>query len=446
MSHKNGEMVVASTEKFRLRTSAIATFFGQYRWLMCILLFGATTFSLIDRQTISILKPVLSFELHWNAMDYANIVLAYQIGQLFLFGIILSVIIDLIGARWGYFIAVAIWTVAYIACGFAGSLLGFLILLFVMGVGQGGNFPAAVKVVAEWFPQRERALATGIFNAGIGVGMFAAPLLVLVVANALGWRMTFVVIGGLGLIWLILWFVLYRRPQECPKMSSEESACLENDKQTREKSVPWWIGLNWWVALRATLAFSVGKFLTDWVWWLLLFWLPVFISREYDVGVNAFAKPLRLILLMALLGSVAGGGISYAFAVNGTSANAARKWTMLICALCALPVMFTMHIGSWWASVAIISVTAAAYQGFSTNLFTLPSDMLPKQIVSTVVGIGSTAGVIGGILMAMNIGKVLQYTGGNYTPIFVTAGVACLLALGIIHLLTPKLTPARAFG
>jgi ACS family hexuronate transporter-like MFS transporter len=410
---------------------------GWVRWVICAFLFFATTLNYVDRFTISVLKPTLSLQFHWSELDYANIIgwftLAYAIGYV-LFGRM----IDKLGAKLGYAIAVVIWTVAHIACAFVGSLAGFGYMLFALGLGQAGNFPAALKAVAEWFPQRERALANGVFNAGSNIGAILTPLIVPIITLYFGWRMAFVATGSLSLIWLVLWVAFYRRPREHPKVKPAELAYIESDQQVVEKPVPW-LKL---FPVKETWAFAIAKFLTDPVWWFYLFWLPAFFVKKYGLDLKSFGPPIIVIYILSDVGSIAGGWMSSAMIKQGASVNASRKLTMLICAMCVLPVMSVMFLSNEWLAVAIIGLATAAHQAFSANLFTIPSDTMPKAAVASVVGIGGTAGAIGGWLMAKATGLVLQAT-GSYAAIFIGMATMYLVALVVIHWLSPRLAPAK---
>ncbi|MDE2134327.1 MAG: MFS transporter [Alphaproteobacteria bacterium] len=410
---------------------------GWYRWIICAFLFFATTLNYVDRQTIAVLKPVLSREYGWTELDYANIILffqtAYAIGYV-LFGRL----IDKLGARLGYSIAVVIWTCAHVACAFVSSLAGFSVMLFALGLGQSGNFPAALKAVAEWFPQRERALANGVFNAGSNIGAILTPLIVPIITLTFGWRMAFVATGSLSLIWLILWIAVYRRPAEHKRVSPAELAYIESDKPAPEKPVPW-LKL---IFVKETWAFALAKFMTDPIWWFYLFWLPPFFVKEYGLDIRTFGPPIIVIYILSDLGSIAGGWMSSTLIKRGASVNVARKLTMLLCAFAVMPVMFAQYAANMWLAVAIVGLATAAHQAFSANLYTLPSDLFPKAAVGSVSGIGGTAGAVGGMLMAFLTGLVLQYM-GTYVPIFIAAGTMYLAALLVIHSITPRLAPAK---
>jgi ACS family hexuronate transporter-like MFS transporter len=405
--------------------------------VICAFLFFATTLNYMDRQTIAVLKPTLSHDFHWNELDYANIIFyfqcAYAVGYV-LFGRL----IDKLGARLGYSIAVVIWTSAHIACAFVGSLAGFGYMLFALGLGQSGNSPAALKVVAEWFPQRERAFANGLFNAGSNIGAILTPMIVPIITLTFGWRMAFVATGSLSLIWLIWWIAVYRRPRESKRLKPAELAFIESDQQAPTKQVPWFSLF----PVKETWAFAIAKFLTDPIWWFYLFWLPAFFVKKYGLDIKTFGSPIIVIYLLSDIGGIAGGWMSSAMIKAGASVNVARKSTMLLCALCVLPVMFAMYVSNEWAAVGLVGLATAAHQAFSANLLALPSDLMPKAAVGSVVGIGGTAGSLGGMLMTWGTGQILQYT-GSYTPIFIIAGTMYLVALVVMQRLSPRLTPAQ---
>ena len=410
---------------------------GWQRWIILSFLFFATTLNYVDRLTLGVLKPVLSGEFHWSEIDYSHIVFwftaAYAIGY-FIFGRA----IDWLGAKLGYSIAVIIWTAAHLACALVGSATGFSIMLFALGLGQSGNFPAALKAVAEWFPKRERALANGIFNAGTNVGAVITPLLVPIITLAYGWRVAFIATGSLSAIWLVLWLVRYRDPRQDRNVSPAELAHIESDKPLPETRVPWLRLL----AVRETWAFALGKFLTDPVSWFYQFWLPAFFVKKYGLDIKSFGPPIIVIYLMSDVGSVAGGWLSSTLIKHGVSLNFARKLAMLICAVCVLPVAFSGIIAQEWIVVVLVGLAAAAHQGFSANLWAIPADTMPRTAVASVVGIGGTAGAIGGMVIATVVGLVLALT-NSYSLIFAMIPAMYFIALGVAHLLAPRLAPAK---
>jgi ACS family hexuronate transporter-like MFS transporter len=409
---------------------------GRVRWVICWLLFAATALNYIDRQIIAILQPELAQQFSWTETDYANIVfsfqLAYALGYL-AFG----KLIDRMGARIGYTLAVSFWTVAHVAHAWAGSLLDFLVVRFAVGLGESGNFPAGLKAVAEWFPKKERAFAIGVFNAGTNVGAIITPLIVPVITIKLGWRAAFLITGGFTVVWLVLWLAIYRAPRLHPRVGRAELTLIESDPADPPVAVPWLSLLK----VRETWAYATAKFLIDPIWWMYLFWLPDFLVKRHHLDLKTFGMPLVAIYLMADVGSVAGGFVSSRLIRAGFTVNAARKWTMLGCAVLVTPIVAASYVESVWAAVAIIGLAAAAHQGFSCNLFAFPSDVFPRQTVGSLVGIGGTAGAIGGMLLAKYAGWVLDRF-GSFTPIFVLAGLTYALALLVVHILSPRLAPA----
>ena len=390
------------------------------------LLFGATTVNYVDRQVLGILAPTLTRELRWTETDYAAIVswfsIAYGVGLL-----VMGRVMDWIGVRAGLALAVLVWSLAAMGHALARTVAGFGIARALLGAGESGNFPAAVKAVAEWFPQKERALATGIFNAGSNVGVIVAALLVPSIALGLGWRWAFLATGALDLLWLALWLALYRAPnREAPVADAERA--------------PWRALLG----RRQTWAFIVGKAMTDPVWLFYLFWLPKFLDASFGVRLVGLAAPLVVIYVAADVGSITGGWLSGALIKRGWSVNRGRKAALLAAALCVLPTMFAPAAGSMWVAVGIVSVAAGAHQWWSANLFTTVSDMFPRGAVASVVGIGGCAGLFSAFGLQRLTGAILQATGGNYGPIFAVLGLAYVGALGLIHLLVPRLEPAEA--
>ncbi len=428
---------------------------GRFRWTICGLLFLATTINYVDRQVIGILKPMLQGRFGWSEIDYGDLVftfqLAYAIGFLFA-----GRIMDRFGAKKGYALALTVWSLAAIATAWApaygatmsgvlaviglkysASVAGFLLARFVLGLGEAGNFPAAIKTVAEWFPRRERALATGIFNAGTNVGAIITPLVVPFITVRFGWEWAFIGTGAAGLGWLVIWWLMYHQPDEHPRVTPAEVAYVRSDPPESTAKVPWLTLL----PHRQTWAFAIGKLMTDPIWWLYLFWMPDFFSRNYGLSLLELGPPIIVIYLVADVGSVGGGWLSSSLIRRGWSVNGARKTAMLICALAVVPIVFASHATSMWAAVALISLAASAHQGWSANLFTLTSDMFPRQAVGSVVGLGGFAGAVGGMMIAKLTGYILQTT-GSYTPVFVIAGTTYLVTLLIMHLLVPKLEPA----
>ena len=412
---------------------------GRYRWTICALLFFATTINYIDRQILGILAPTLSKDIGWNEEQYGAIVswfsVAYALGFLFA-----GRIMDRFGTRRGFAGSIVVWSMSAMSTAFARTAGQFSAARFALGIGESGNFPASIKTVAEWFPARERAFATGIFNAGSNVGAIVTPIVVPWIALNWGWRAAFIATGALG-------FPLARgvaaglsaaraTPEVSRRRSSSTFAAI---RPSRPSSVRWLELLKH----RQTWAFAIGKFMTDPIWWFYLYWLPKFLDARYGIKLGSVAAPLVVIYLMADGGSVFGGWLSGFFINRGWSVNAGRKMAMLIAALAIVPTMFAPAASSLWIAVAIVSVAAAAHQWWSANIFTLSSDMFPRSALGSVVGIGGFFGAAGGVLFQRATGWVLQHNGSNYTPIFIVCGLAYVTALAVIQLLAPKLQRAE---
>lgn len=439
----------------------IPTRVGRQRWIICTLLFFAATVNYIDRQVIGILKPTLATEFGWTESDYSWIVFAFQtayaIGLLFV-----GNLMDRFGTKKGFSFSIIVWSIGAMlhawavpigvaviglmvaigfdssTLGFSASVIGFMIARFILGIGEAGNFPASIKTVAEWFPKKERALATGIFNSGTNIGALATPLIVPWIAITWGWYEAFIITGIIGFIWLVFWLIFYHKPEEHPRLSKAELDYIQSDPQEPTVKIPW----KNLFPHRQTWAFAVGKFLTDPIWWVYLFWLPDFLNKQHGLDLKNFGIPLAIIYIIADVGSIGGGWLSGFFIKRGWSINKSRKTAMLICALAVVPIIFASMTSNLWVAVILIGIAAAAHQGWSANIFTLTSDMFPKQAVGSVVGIGGMAGAIGGMFIAKLVGYILDST-GSYVPIFAIAASAYLIALLVIHLLAPKLEPAK---
>jgi ACS family hexuronate transporter-like MFS transporter len=422
------------------------------RWRICALLFFASAINYIDRQVIGILKPTLERDFLWTEVDYSDIVFAFQcayaIGYL-----IAGRVVDKIGTKRGLALALVIWSLAalghaqaplygkpigmllaVVGLKYSASVAGFIAARFMLGLGESGNFPASIKAVTEWFPRSERALATGIFNAGTNVGALVAPLAVPWLTIRFGWQWAFIATGALGFAWLAGWWLVYEHPDRHERLSIAERAHIAGDTAIEGPATAWRDLL----PHRQTWAFAIAKFITDPIWWLYLYWIPDFFSKTHGLSLGELGPPLVVIYLIADLGSVGGGWLSSSLLRRGWSTNAARKTTMLVAAVAVVPIAFAPAVRSEWAAVAIIGLAAAAHQGWSANLFTLAPDMFPRQDVGSVVGIGGTAGAIGGMLIAKLTGWILQYT-GSYVPVFLIAASGYLVALAILHALVPRL-------
>jgi ACS family hexuronate transporter-like MFS transporter len=430
--------------------------------MICTMLFVATTINYIDRQVIGLLKPSLQHEFAWTERDYAAIVFTFQLA--YAIGLLLAGrVMDRLGTKKGFALAIILWSVAAVGHAFAnvfpdlrfpavnldehtgvtfvtlgGAAAGFALARFFLGLGEAGNFPASIKTVAEWFPRRERAFATGIFNSGTNIGALITPLVVPPLVAVWGWQEAFVATGLLGFLWLVWWWVSYTTPDQHPSVTPEELALIHSDPPETVTPIPWARLMSY----RQAWAFALGKFLTDPVWWLYLFWIPDFLNRNYGLDLRQSMMPLFVIYLICDIGSIGGGWLSSFFLKRGWTANAARKVTMLTCALAVTPIVFAPKVTGLWSAVLLVALAASAHQGWSANLFTLVSDMFPRRAVGSVVGFGGMAGAIGGMCLTLVVGEILQRT-GSYVGVFLIAGFAYLVGLAVIHLLVPRLEPAR---
>jgi ACS family hexuronate transporter-like MFS transporter len=436
---------------------------GKQRWVICGLLFFAATVNYIDRQVLGILKPTLVTELGWkDERIYAAIVFTFQLA--YAIGLLgAGKVMDSLGVRRGFAVFVVVWSIAAVGhaaadwfswlhiptvnldpkTGFAivmlgGSAAGFAFMRFLLGLGEAGNFPASIKTVAEWFPKKERALATGIFNSGTNVAALITPVSVPFITAAWGWKWAFILTGLTGFIWLAWWLWEYKLPEDHAKVGPAELAYIRSDPVEPITPVPWRAVL----PLRQTWAFALGKFLTDPFWWMYLFWIPDFLHRNYGLDLKASALPLVIIYGFASVGSIGGGWLSSRLLGLGWTPNRARKTAMLVCALAVVPIMFASKASNVWVATLLVALAAAAHQGWSANIFTITSDMFPKQAVGSVVGIGGMTGGFGGMLIALVVGEILQRT-GSYFLIFLMPSAAYLVALLVIHLLAPRLEPAK---
>ena len=399
----------------------------SYRWTICALLFVVTTINYVDRQVLGILAPTLQRELHWSESQYGDVVSWFSLVYAFGF-LIAGRWLDRVGVRRGFATAVVVWSLAAIGHAFARTTAAFSAARALLGLGESANFPGAIKTVAEWFPKEERALATGIFNAGTNTGAIVTPLLVPWIALTWGWRSAFIVTGSIGFLWLILWLALYRSP---PASSTEADEAAER--------VPW-IRL---LGVRQTWAIVAGKLLADPIWWFYLYWLPKFLDAKYGIKLAQVALPLIVVYLVADVGSIAGGWLSSGLIKRGWTVNRARKTAMLLMALVIVPTALAPRAGTLWTAVLIVSVAAAAHQGWSANVYTLASDMFPRSAVASISGIGGFAGAMGGVLFQRVTGRILDANGNDYTPIFLVCGLAYVTAWSIIQILAPTLEPAR---
>jgi MFS transporter, ACS family, hexuronate transporter len=410
---------------------------GGRRWLICGLLFFATTVNYMDRQVIGLLKPTLQLQFGWTEVGYSNIVLAFQ----FAYGaglLFIGKLIDRLGTRKGFSLAVFVWSAAAMAHAAASSVVQFAVARFSLGLGEAGSFPAAVKAVAEWFPKRERALATGLFNSGSNIGAIVTPLVVPWITYRFGWRMAFIATGALGLVWILCWLAVYRRPEEDKLVSAAELAYIHSDREEHGATIP----LRTLITLRQAWAVASGKFFTDPIWFVYLFWMPDFLSRNLGLNLRGMALPLFVIYSGACVGSIGGGWLSSWLLKKGWTLNSSRKTALLVCALAVTPIMIAAHTKDAWLAVFLIALAAGAHQGWSANIYTLASDMFPRSAVGSVVGFATMAGAFSGMFVAKAVGYILQST-GSYVAVFVMAGVAYLVAFGFVQLLAPRLEPAQ---
>ena len=421
---------------------------GKYRWTICSLVFFATTINYLDRAVISLLKSTLSKEFAWSETDYANIVVSFQL--CYAFGLLgAGKLIDKFGTKIGYGIATGLWSIAAVGHALVTSTVGFFVARGALGITEAGNFPAAIKTIAEWFPKKERALATGIFNSGANVGAILAPLTVPFIANLYGWKWAFIITGLIGFIWLIFWFLIYDIPQKHKKLLQPEYDYIHKDEENliiinnNEPKLTWGKLLKY----KQTWAFAIGKFLTDPVWWFYLFWLPDFLEKQYGLTKTQIALPVALAYTLATIGSILGGWLPLVFIKRGATIFRSRKKAMFIYALFALPVIAAQYLGSinMWLAVSTIGLAMAAHQAWSANIYTTVSDMFPKSTTASVIGIGGMFGALGGILIAKSAGRLFDFYKAEghietgYFIMFLICSVAYILAWVIMNLLVPKM-------
>lgn len=457
---------------------------GKYRWTVCAMLFFATTVNYLDRQVLSLLAPDLSKEFGWTNSDYANITAVFQ----FVYAISMLLagrVVDRLGTKLAFILAITVWSIGAIlhaysipmgaglnailgAVGIAAvpvSVAGFMIARAVLAIGEAGNFPAAIKATAEYFPKRERSFATGIFNSGANIGAVLAPISVPWIAAQWGWQAAFIAIGAIGFVWMVMWQLLYAKPEQQKRLSSAELAYINSDVVVTpavggQVAAPESARLSWFqlLAFRQTWAFAFGKFMTDGVWWFFLFWLPKYLSAQYGMEKTAIMVPLAVLYSMTMFGSIGGGWLPTWFINKGATPYDGRMKAMLLIALCPLVVLLAQPFGyiSVWVPVVLIGIGASAHQAWSCNLFTTVSDMFPKSSVASVVGIGGMAGGLGGVLVSKMGGWVFDYYGPlgqiktGYTIMFAVCALAYLVAWCVMKALVPThseiVAPAPTFG
>jgi len=407
---------------------------GRVRWTVCTMLFAATSINYMDRQVIAILKPTLEHSIGMTEVSYGYIVDAFQIA--YAIGLLVAGrLIDKLGTRIGYMLVMATWSLSAMGHALANTVLEFGFARFCLGLGESGNFPAAIKTVAEWFPQSERSLATGIFNSGANVGAILAPAIVPWVTLRYGWHAAFLTTGMFSVLWILWWFRYYRRPSDHPTLTARELRHIYQEAaENLGPSVPWLRLL----VCRQTWAYSAAKFLTDPIWWFYLFWLPSYFSTKFNLNLSHLGLPLIVVYNVSVIGSIGGGWLPAPFRRLGVSPNSARLAAMLVCASLVVPIFTAASVKSMWTAIALIGVAAGAHQGWSANLFTTSSDMFPRSAVGAVVGIGGMAGSAGSALFAFFAGHILQLT-HSYAILFGIASSAYLLALIVLYLLAPGL-------
>jgi len=394
---------------------------SNYRWRILTLLFFATTINYIDRQVIGILKPFIAEDLGWGEADYGYIVTAFQIA--YAIGLLTTGrLLDKFGVRIGYLWAIVIWSIAGMAHAAARGVASFAVARFALGIGESANFPAAIKSVAEWFPKKERAFATGLFNSGATVGAVTAPLIVSAITLALGWQWAFIITGALGFIWVVLWLAYYHAPEKHPKVSKAELDYINQDEDRNNNSGQ---AMKWrdLFKYRETVAICSTRFISDWVWWFFLFWIPDFLSKTHGVDIKEVVLPLIVIYAVSSVGGIGGGWLSSKFIRMGRSIDFSRKTVILICAVLVLPVMLVSSISNLWVAVGLITLAAAGHQGWAANIFTIVSDIYPKNAVASMIGLSGFTGAIGGALSASFVGLMLETTGSYFLMFMVAASV-----------------------
>jgi len=414
---------------------------NNFRWIIVLLLFFATAINYIDRQIIGILKPFIATDLNWSEEDYGYIITAFQIS--YAIGLLLTgPFLDKFGTRIGYLSAVALWSIAGIAHAMASSVLGFAFFRSILGLGEAASFPAAVKSVAGWFPKRERALATGLFNSGSTIGAIIAPIIVTSVTLLLNWKWAFIITGLLGFLWILLWLLVYRSPSEHPKLSAEELQYINQDDETEKDLAPEQPSIKWKQLLqfRSTYAICITRFISDWVWWFFLFWIPDYLSKLMHLDMKALVLPLIIIYAVSSIGGISGGWLSSFLIKSGITVDKARKVTILICAILVLPIMALSFTTNIWIIIFFLSLAAAGHQGWAANIFTVISDIYPKTAVASMMGLSGFFGAIGGALSASFVGFLLETT-NSYTIIFLVASLMYIANWIIIKVMIPTIAP-----
>ena len=414
----------------------------RYRWIICALLFFATTINYIDRQILSLVKPLLDGELHWTNEQFGMVNSAFQAA--YAIGLLgFGWFIDRFGTKIGYALSITLWSLSAMGHALVGSIAGFRWARIALGASEAGNFPAAIKTVAQWFPRSERAFATTLFNSGANVGAILAPASVPFIAAAWGWRAAFVAAGVAGFVWLVFWWLMYETPEKHARVSPAELALITSDAaDTQTATIPWLTLLK----IPQTWSFIIAKFLTDPVWWFFLIWLPDYFNKTKGLDIKKLGLPLVTIYVIVTVLSIAGGWLANALVRRGWSENRTRKTCMFIFALAVLPILFVKGAGLWGA-VVLIGIAGAAHQAWSANLFTTVSDIFPKRAIGSVIGLGGMAGSVGGILFPIYSGRLLDRFAASgdvntgYGILFGICGLAYLVAFGLNHLFAPRFEP-----
>lgn len=410
---------------------------GNYRWRIVALLFFATTINYIDRQVIGLLKPYIAKDLGWSESDYGYIVTAFQVA--YAIGLITTGrFLDKFGTRIGYLWAIVVWSIAGMAHAAARGVISFSAARFALGMGEAANFPAAVKTVAEWFPKKERAFAAGLFNSGSTIGAIIAPIIVSAITVSIGWRWAFLITGSLGFVWVVFWLAFYQVPEKHPKVIREELQYIIQD----QNDVNLGKGIRWVKLLKykETIAICSTRFISDWVWWFFLFWIPDFLSKTHGINIKEVVLPLIVIYAVSSLGGIGGGWLSSKFIQMGRSIDYARKTTILICALIIMPVVLVSQLQSLWGAVILIAIAAAGHQGWASNIFTIVSDIYPVNAVGTMMGLSGFAGAVGGALSASFVGLLLE-NHGSYFLIFLLASSVYLINWIILKIFIYEIKP-----
>ena len=409
----------------------------RFRWIVCSLLFFATVIAYVDRGVLAYLEQTLEKLIGFNKEQYSYMTAAFQAA--YAIGLVSAGrLTDRMGTRKGFAIAITLWSVAAMLPGAATSVMAFGFAMFFLGLGEAANFPACIKTVAEWFPKKERALATGLFNSGANIGAIVVPMVVPFLTLTFGWRGAFIATGALGFLWLAFWLLLYENPETHRGISAAELAYVRSDPPEKIDTVPW-LRI---VPMRETWAFAAAKFCSDPIWWFYLFWLAPYLQSTFHLDIKQNRLPVIVAYALSCIGSVAGGWLSGFMLKRGMPVNVARKSALLICAVAVLPVFYAPYSHNIWVVVGLVGLAMAAHQGWSANLFTLPSDLFPRAAVASVVGFGGMVGSVGGVLFQLFAGRLVQAT-GSYLPLFAMAGSAYLVGLGMVQLLSPRLAPAR---